>query len=30
MFLSTTSMVFASSAVGWNSTTSDPAKSSGV
>ena len=30
MFLSTTSIVFASSAVGWNSTTSVPAKSCGV
>ena len=30
MFRSTTSIVFASSAVGWNSTTSVPAKSSGV
>ena len=30
MFRSTTSMVFASSAVGWNSTTSEPAYSRGV
>ena len=30
MFVSTTSIVFASSAVGWNSTTSVPAKSRGV
>ena len=30
MFFSTISIVFASSAVGWNSTTSVPAKSSGV
>jgi hypothetical protein len=30
MFFSTTAIVFASSSVGWNSTTSEPAKSCGV